>query len=197
MGNRPNHCDWWWKCCIAVDRFCYYQRRGVSRKQVSSVSTFLLNLLSRIVTNRTRSIIFFYAGSATMGAMMCAGPLAYSAMQISPWFCVSVGVTLCALSLPLIFLLPETRQLTAKAAGHLVPEEDCEPSHGSNISWVESARRELPALLRYQFWDNKLLGTCLVVITFTTLGKSMSAILLQYATKRFGWKWEEVRVRYS
>lgn len=147
--------------------------------------------------NSIRSTVFFYVGTASMAAEMVASPLAYAAMKISPWFCISAGVIIASLSLPMILLLPETRKFTAKTATHLVPEEDAEPSKPTKGARLENSSRELAALLRYQFWDNSLLSMCLIVIVFTTLGKSMPSVLLQYVAKRFNWKWEEVSDRQS
>lgn len=130
-----------------------------------------------------------------MTASLLSSPLAYAAMQVSPWFCISISVTLVLIALIVILFVPETKPVSSKAASSRdVAGTERELTPDSWRSALSRGVRELGAVLRYQFFGNLLLGTTLFTVIFTTMGKTVSNVLMQYAAKRFHWKWEEANL---
>lgn len=115
------------------------------------------------------------------------------------WATIFVGSLLVTFSVPLAAFLPETRSAAvvkhAKAAGGTADSEIefVKPGPWSNLQAVVSpVWRQLSLINRTLFVGNPVVGLLLFSTLFFTLGKSVSMMMLQYVTKRFGWSWAKV-----
>ncbi|POR35886.1 Uncharacterized protein TPAR_03920 [Tolypocladium paradoxum] len=125
-------------------------------------------------------------------------PVTYLAMQRDVWFSVFLGFGIMCLSVLVALAIPETRGKRTAVGNTQDADGDAGasvPGGSLTLHWLRSrvsaTVKELATSTRVLFWGNKSLGLLLGSFVFTNLGKSASAILMQYAAKRFGWSWSQ------
>ncbi len=112
-------------------------------------------------------------------------------MKRGPAFTQALGIILCAFAGILCLAFPRD----------LIRERS---QHGENATQLAQSIRHPLALLKKAalntkkiFTENVQIGALLVGLVFTTIGMFEGPIRLQYATKRYGWSWSEVRLAKS
>lgn len=154
---------------------------------------------------RTPVLFRFY--SVFLVAELVSNPLGGFLVSKGPWLTLFTGNVFMVLVTASLFILPETlsvRQWHDKRAGkaprsRLTPlggdDDDGEVlKKGSMRAALDDARAQL-----VEVWDfligNRRIVVLMLPLIFVTLGKYIQEMLLQYATKRFGWSWSKVRRR--
>lgn len=138
-------------------------------------------------------------------AELVANPLGGFLVNKSPWLTLFIGDAFMVLVVASLLILPETlsvRQWHDKKAGK-VPSPRLAPLDGDDIddemlkksnmrAALDDARAQLVEVWEFLIGNRRLVVLMLPLI-FVTLGKYIQEMLLQYATKRFGWSWSKVR----
>lgn len=152
---------------------------------------------------RTPVLFRFY--SVFLVAELVANPLGGFLVNKGPWLTLLTGNFFMVLVIASVYILPDTlivRRWHDKRAGkvlspRLAPldgdDDDDEVLKKSNMrAALDDARAQL-----VEVWDfilgNRRLVVLMLPLIFVTLGKSVQDMLLQFATKRFGWSWSQVR----
>lgn len=151
---------------------------------------------------RTPVLFRFY--SVFLVAELVANPLGGFLVSKGAWLTLWIGNVFILTVLASVFILPETlsvRRWHDKKAGKVpsprlaplgVNDTDDELLKKSNIrAALDDAREQL-----VEVWDfligNRRIVVLMLPLIFVTLGKYVQEMLLQYATKRFGWSWSKV-----
>lgn len=143
-----------------------------------------------------RSNTFFLIAAIAIAGQLIGNPLTYLAMNYDVWFATFLGVGILYLATFASLAVPETLNAVKTIETAPLNEDadlDCEPSGTMEklTQRFKAAAFELlnaPRLLATNTRLCFLLGS----FVFTTLGKTASAMLLQYVTKRCQWTWAEV-----
>ncbi|KAK0632183.1 major facilitator superfamily domain-containing protein [Immersiella caudata] len=178
---------------------------GTAQMVVAMLYTFLAD----VTPVAERATVFFRIAAAFLVSNMIASALAGVIMAKSDWVALDTGIALLFLSLPLGFLFPETlhlhahgmqkarqerrhRQTNAENAGGGGEEHEglfATKQPALQILW--SKARDSLAEVREFVAENKSLGFLVLSTVFIILGKFVTEMLLQYATKRYGWTWSK------
>ncbi|CAK7275358.1 hypothetical protein SEPCBS119000_006651 [Sporothrix epigloea] len=175
-----------WLCCI------FYGIGGGA----ATYNALIFTMASDISTQAQRSTAFFYLGSAATAGLLVAGPLTALIMNLAgAWSSVYCGLTLFLLTIPISIALPETRSKAVIKRMELANAAANDAAAGST-SWDirgawHAAVERLKVMVRILFIGNPTVGILLCSSLFTVVGQSVTAVLLQYATKRFGWAWSK------
>lgn len=129
---------------------------------------------------------------------LIASAIASLLLTWSPWLPILVGLGCISLALGVALALPET--LDARVSNGIVPSdlsnnEDEANLEGSDIHWYRKARASLTSLstaATHFVWGNKRVALLLSTFALTIVGRYVSEILMQYATKRYNWTWARV-----
>ena len=138
-------------------------------------------------------------GAAVLSADMFASPLGARLMQTyNPWVPIFVGLGLCLPALPLAFVLPET--LTAAKVPGDVPsdlrdESPMESAGKGILGHVNDGILRLKTAAVFFIWGNKTVAALLLTLLTSTLGKGAQELIMQFARKKYGWSWAQVRPR--
>ncbi|KJZ71934.1 hypothetical protein HIM_08690 [Hirsutella minnesotensis 3608] len=155
-------------------------------------SAMIYTMANDVSVEAQRSTTFLYLAAATVGAELASGPLTYIAMrQGGAWLSVYIGLALLFIAALLAFAFPETRQLKVGGTNIESRNEPLDNSRPSIWARLSQGISIVTSSTRYLFFDNITLGLLLFSLVFTTLGRYVSIILLQYTTKRFRWSWSE------
>lgn len=155
--------------------------------------------------DRTPVLFRFY--SVFLVAELVANPLGGFLVGKSPWLTLFTGNVFMVLVIGSVYILPETlsvRRWHDKRAGKTLSprlaslggddNDDEELKKSSMRAALDDAQAQL-----VEVWDfligNRRIVVLMLPLIFTTLGKYIQEMLLQYATKRFGWSWSKVRRR--
>ncbi|KJZ73966.1 hypothetical protein HIM_06634 [Hirsutella minnesotensis 3608] len=163
-------------------------------------SAMVYAIANDVSTDSTRSTVFFYLAAVPMGCELISMPLAYMAMELSPWFCVFVGLACLTSAMFIGLIIPETRGMTHPQLAddeYNLEDNDRERAMCDKIeshtlqSFCLSTVEQGAAMFQAMFCQNHRLAMLLFSLLFATLGTCESGILLQYSTKRFGWSWSQ------
>lgn len=132
---------------------------------------------------------------------MIGSPLAGVLMRRSPWIALLTGLGLLVLSTIASFAVPETLHFN-KPGDNLEAGSDQDddldtatlapdPKDSELRKLIAKAREDLAEIWKFVI-GNKDIAFLLISIVFVVLGKFVQEMLLQYASKRFGWSWDEV-----
>lgn len=123
-------------------------------------------------------------------------------MRKSPWVPLLLGVSLIVLSTLTSVLYPETLELSklrsvTRAGGDAVDPTDSddladEPDMSILQKTMAKAREDLAEVWRF-ILGNKRIMFLMLSVGFFSVGRFVQEMLLQYASKRYGWTWDEVR----
>ncbi|KAK1758674.1 major facilitator superfamily domain-containing protein [Echria macrotheca] len=175
------------------------------------VMAMLYTLLADVVPATERATVFFQIGAAYLVSATVAGPLAGALMTISDWLTLVVCLLILALGIPLALAFPETVSLHGprKDAGNQArpsaaaddgndgddEDEDNEPaSKLSPLQNIVAKAREGFSDVRDFVLGNKSLAFLMASSIFVVFAKSVQEMLLQYATKRYGWTWSQATI---
>jgi len=174
------------------------------------VMAMLYTLLADVVPVTERATVFFQVGAAYLVSATVAGPLAGALMTMSDWLTLVVCFLILALGIPVALAFPETvslhgprkqavqqRRPAAAGDGNDGDDEDEEDEPPSKLSALQS----IMAKAREGFGDvrdfvlgNKSLAFLMASAIFVVFAKSVQEMLLQYATKRYGWTWSQATI---
>jgi MFS family permease len=157
--------------------------------------SMVYTMLADISTDAQRSTAFLYIGTFLMGGNLVAQPITYLAMQRGKWFAFGLGLTVLAISTIVAFCIPETLDKTRAQKVDPVPPVEVQ----TNDSWSQGAKGPTVLLakvraatihtvrvIRWLFWEQKLVGFLLLSLAWEILGKSVAnAIQQQYISKRY------------
>lgn len=123
-------------------------------------------------------------------------------MTRGAWFSVFMGAGCLSAAILVALAFPETRNKAARDESTRDDDDGDQPENSPSLrlfrcaglrAWSKLALKHATTSVRSYFWDDKRLGLLLFSLIFTSLGKFISVILMQYTTKRFHWSWSEVR----
>lgn len=151
---------------------------------------------------RTPVLFRFY--SVFLVAELVANPLGGFLVSKGAWLSLFIGNAFMVLVTASVYILPETlsvRRWHDKKAGKVpsprlasldVDDNDDEVLKKSNMrAALDDARAQLVEVWEFLIGNRRIVVLMLPLI-FVTLGKYVQEMLLQYATKRFGWSWSKV-----
>lgn len=151
---------------------------------------------------RTPVLFRFY--SVFLVAELVANPLGGFLVSKGAWLTLFIGNAFMVLVIASVYILPETlsvRRWHDKKAGKVpsprlasldVDDNDDELLKKSNMrATLDDARAQLVEVWEFLIGNRRIVVLMLPLI-FVTLGKYVQEMLLQYATKRFGWSWSKV-----
>lgn len=155
-----------------------------------------------MLTAYRRTTVLFRFFSVFLVAELVGNPLGGFLLSRGPWVSLITGNVFIVLVLMSLYILPETlvvrRWHDAKAgktpSPRLAPLDgsDDERLKKSSISAaLDDARDQLVEVWEFLI-GNKRIVVLMLPLIFMTLGKYIQEMLLQYATKRYGWSWSKV-----
>lgn len=149
-----------------------------------------------------RASVLFRFNSVFLVAELVSNPLGGFLLNINPWLSLIVGNICMILAFSGFYFLPETlvvrRWHDAKTgrpslSPSLATQDDGSLKRKSRVQFIVDAGQ---AQLR-QVWDflitNKRIAILILPFVCVSLGRYIQELLLQYATKRYGWSWSKVR----
>ena len=175
------------------------------------VVAMLYTFLADVTPVASRATVFFQIAAAFLVSGMIAAPIAGAIMIYSDWLALNISLSLMLLCLPVCFAFPETLQLHAPGLERARQERADRQADGQSADSGEdrgggdftqdskhSALRILWSKARDSVADvgdfvlnNKSLALLMLSAMFVILGKFVTEMLMQYATKRYGWSWSK------
>ncbi|KAK3949895.1 major facilitator superfamily domain-containing protein [Pseudoneurospora amorphoporcata] len=182
------------------------------------IAAMLYTFISDIVPIAERATLFFQMHATYLTARMISGPIAGSLMAKSPWIPLLLSLGLITLAAVTTLIFPETRHLKAQASSSTkrldndnnIPtrlptdDEDIDkPMISSSPSPLSRLSQPQPTVhhrltttlhsLTHFLATNNNRKICILTLALgpVVIGKYAQALLLQYATKRFGYTWSE------
>lgn len=153
---------------------------------------------------RRASVLFRFNSIFLLGELV-ANPLGGFLLGVSPWLSLVVGNICMLVAMSGFFFLPETLAVrrwhdakSGRNAAYIVAtrNDEDEDDDGVKKSRLQMALSGTRAQMR-QVWNflvtNKRVVALIVPFVCVSLGKYIQELLLQYATKRYGWSWSKVR----
>lgn len=164
------------------------------------VVAMLYTIAADVTPADERTTVFFRCGAIQVVAEIVCGPLAGLLMRRSEWLPCMFTVALMVLTTMFSFVFPETLGLhgpdkTVSTDGLAVGEDDVKLSTRMK-ALVVKGKAELHAVYRFVL-GNLRVTFLLLSIVFVVLGKFVQILLLQYATKRYGWSWDDAAILLS
>ncbi len=152
----------------------------------------LYTCMADVVPVANRATVFFQCGAVYLIAALVASPLAAALMIRSPWLAYTVGTGLLILANLLSLLLPETNKLRQRSPKRRDSNgvEDQVNKTGpiqQTLQHIRTSTREAWGFVRV----NQRVTFLILTIVFVFMGKWVQEMLLQYATKRYNWKWSQ------
>jgi hypothetical protein len=153
--------------------------------------SMMYTVIADISTDEQRTTLFFYLGTVIMGGSLVSHPVTYLAMQVGTWFAWGLGLALCTAATVVAFCMPETLDKTAAAKVDPVPLTETERL--PLLAKLKAASVHTLRVIRWLYWEQKLVGFLLLSLTFEILGKGATgAIQQQYISKRYHLTFAEV-----
>ncbi|KAK0625798.1 major facilitator superfamily domain-containing protein [Immersiella caudata] len=147
-------------------------------------TSMMYTAIADVSTDEQRTAMFFYIGAVLMGGSLVSHPITYLAMQVGTWFAWTAGLSLCAGATVVVFCMPETLDKTAAAKVDPVPLTETE-----RLPLLDRAKAvsvHTFRVIRWLFWEQRLVGFLLLSLTFEILGKGATAAIQQlYISKRY------------
>ncbi len=149
--------------------------------------------IADVVPVAGRATIFFQLNAVLLIADLVASPVAAVLMARSPWLALAVSMGLMTLGLLVCLVLPETNGIHKKnrdsAAARRPGAEDSGKASTLQrlLSHVRSSSLEAWAFIV----GNTRVFLLVQTLVFVVLGRWVQEMLLQYATRRYHWKWSQ------
>lgn len=168
-------------------------------------TSMLYTILADVVpADELASVLFRFFAIFMVGSLI-ANPLGGFLLSQGPWVALVTGNVFMLISVATLYLMPETlvvrRWHDAKAAGKtggpsssLMPHES-EDEEGLKTksafrATVDAAQTQLIHGLDFLV-SNKRVVVLMMPLIFETVEKYIEELLMQYATKRYGWSWSK------
>ncbi|KAI3398099.1 hypothetical protein diail_9852 [Diaporthe ilicicola] len=164
--------------------------------------SMLYTMLADVLHVEEMTPVLFRFYSVLLVAELVANPLGGFLLSIGPWISLSTGNGFMVLVIMSLHILPETlavrRWHDARAGKAPRPrlaalggDDDDEGLKKSSIrAAFDDARDQLVEVWEFLI-GNKRLVVLMLPLIFATLGRYIQEMLLQYATKRYGWSWSK------
>lgn len=174
------------------------------------VVAMLYTFLADVVPVAERATVFFQVAAAYLVSATVAAPLAGVIMTVSDWITLIISLVMLVLGLLVGMIMPETvslhgqRERTPRRRTRVSEEaddgNDGDDEADDNSDESQTTKRSFTQILMDKAREvlsdvkdfglgNKRLAFLLLPIMFVVLGKFVQEMLLQYATKRYGWSW--------
>ncbi|KAH8693930.1 major facilitator superfamily domain-containing protein [Talaromyces proteolyticus] len=140
-------------------------------------SAAMETIVTDVVTNEKRAIIFFILQATVLCADILAPPLSSILMEYSVWIPCVLGLGIQLLGTAITIIIPETLHLS-------VFHRD--PAVNSDGNTRPSLTRQLKTNLASIFRNRKV-ATLVISLMILTIGNESIDFLLQYLSKRYGW----------
>ncbi|EXV03955.1 MFS transporter [Metarhizium robertsii] len=153
-------------------------------------------IVSGVVSERKRSVVFLYIAAAVLGSQLVASPLVYVLINVDTWLPVYCGLGCLWLATAVAFSIPRMMLASSPALEHVKTEEAQE----SRAQAQPARYHRLMGVAKAAVWfarGNVLVVVLLLTFLVTSLGRLAQEIILQYITKRYGWSWSEVSISIS
>ncbi|KAF5130009.1 Efflux pump ustT [Metarhizium anisopliae] len=147
-------------------------------------------IVSGVVSERKRSVVFLYIAAAVLGSQLVASPLVYVLINVDTWLPVYCGLGCLWLATAVAFFIPRMMLASSPAPEHVKTEEAQE----SRAQAQTARHHRLMGVAKAAVWfarGNILVVVLLLTFLVTSLGRLAQEIILQYITKRYGWSWSE------
>lgn len=134
--------------------------------------------------------------SCVLVAEVLATPVSAYLMTIDPWIPYSLGYVVILVGYTSVFLLPETLEYAkAKRLNREIINNSTETTtrlgKQSTLQVLRHQWRDFTASIKFMWADSNVLWIVLVVFV-CMMSRQSTAILLQYASKKFGWSIAQV-----
>lgn len=161
-------------------------------------TTFITTMVTDVVPPRLRSTVFFYRFCCDQFADLIVPPIALALMESSIWRPLIAVVVLQGVSLLVALILPET----LPESNREVIDEGNSGGPSDTRDYLES--RTTAKLGKLSSWlratttsfefitQNGTLAILVVTFLVSKLGRQANAILLQYASIKYGWSLSKV-----
>ncbi|KUI63980.1 hypothetical protein VM1G_10759 [Cytospora mali] len=179
--------------------FVWYFLGGGIAVGVSMLYTMLADVVH---VEELASVLFRFFATFMVGALI-ANPLGGFLLSKSPWVALITGNIFMAVNMAALYLLPETlivRQWHDAKAGKTASQspplsqqesgDEDGPKKGRLRVAIDSAREQLLQVQEF-IVSNRSVFVLMMPLIFQSLGKYIEELLLQYATKRYGWSWSK------
>ena len=141
-----------------------------------------------------RATVFFQLNAVILIADLVASPVTAVLMARSPWLSLALSMVLLTLGLLVCLVLPETNGIHKKnresAAAQRPPGAEGSAKAGTLqrlLSHVRSSGLEA----RDFIVGNTRVFLLVQTLVFVVLGRWVQEMLLQYATRRYHWRWSQ------
>ncbi|KAI1846331.1 hypothetical protein JX266_007536 [Neoarthrinium moseri] len=167
-------------------------------------TTMLTTIVADVVPPELRSTVFFYRFCADMIAEFLVSPITSVLMRRNIWnpLLAAIGFQACAIAVALI--LPETLPDATSEQEGTIPDEDSLASSPiaetddeplldmKSLNWLQRIKKSYGFVLR-----DAAVAALVLTFLFSKFGRSANTVLLQYASKRYGWDLAEAGLLLS
>ncbi|OAA55358.1 Major facilitator superfamily domain, general substrate transporter [Akanthomyces lecanii RCEF 1005] len=171
---------------------------GLLADKLGRKLTLSLSLLGVMLTVVWQVVVVYFADTIDLRWIWACGVFAIigggNAVLTATIYAIVNDVSTPEDRLLVAMFMPETKPDTAKLAAGNDATADDEVVPSSSYGRLRRGSRESIALLRHQLFGDIFLSVALFTAIFTTMGKTVLIVLMQYAAKRFHWKWEEANL---
>lgn len=146
-----------------------------------------LTMISDITPPKKRTTIFLYLSACMLVAEMAAPIMAARLMEYGDWLPLLLALAFQIVGLIVSLFIPETLHLRNLEETRNIKTQSIELQPATSHFSVRSQLRDFRATVRFLSGDWTL---AMVVFTFLAnrLGRQSIALLVRYASKRYGWE---------
>ncbi|KAK5660571.1 hypothetical protein OQA88_13125 [Cercophora sp. LCS_1] len=153
-------------------------------------SSITYTIVADVTTEAQRSTYFFFVGAVVASGALLSKPIAYLARKQGVWFSIYLGLAILTISTICSFSIPETLDKKKAASTAPVSIHSREDDHGRSRfqRWVRKTKLSLyqtGLILRWLFWEQKLVGFLLLSLACEILGRQVDIITPIYISTRF------------
>jgi hypothetical protein len=162
----------------------------------------LMTMLADTIPVSECTSLFSTITAVALGAQISFTPFSAFLMSFNPWISMWLGFALIMVGSLLVFLFPETKSLQHRASEQTHHAETLQDYPFSSLQPVLSlafakqiwntVAHELRCIWQFILCDWIIMPLLLSYAMIGMMDYAAGEILLQYSTKRFGWKWETV-----
>ncbi|OAA38902.1 Major facilitator superfamily domain, general substrate transporter [Metarhizium rileyi] len=150
-------------------------------------------IVGSLVSEKQRSIVFFYIAATVLGSQLIASPLVYLLIRVDTWLPMYCGLACLWLATAVVFSVPRMLVKNHRRVKGREPDK-------LRVTTARTTRQRLVDIGKAAVWfarGNILVTVLLLTFLVTSLGRLAQEILLQYITKRYGWSWSEAGLLLS
>jgi hypothetical protein len=165
------------------------------------LTAMLMTMFADTIPLAERASMFFSINAVALAASLFATPFSAFLMSYSPWIPIWVGFTLVMMGNLLVLIFPETMSTDQHINEQAQPTQGSEaprslsaagPSQQTLHSTWNTIAREMVCIWQSILFGRAIMPLLLSFVITEIIGYAKEELMLQYSTKRFGWKWETV-----